>query len=166
MSDFLKKYGSRELRVGTLLWTNKPQEQWDIPQHEVFFHVNTEPHTLILGGEYSHQVVLVNPVTLITPFTGYAYTMYLNTRLDELCNDLGVSGFDDSNDIDFKESIVRRRPLIESLLNLGIDGWYHPVENNASYMEVCLFNASHNTVKTSLVDYYYPHDSYEDIVQR
>lgn len=137
-SFLLEKYGKATLPVGRVLWTRK-KELWTIPDSRVFFYVAQGSSTF--GGSHEYKCAVIRPITLITPFC-------LNTNvfgrthslLFDLCKDLNVSVCVD--DVTPQWKTFHSNELINRLVDLGIDGWYHPMEKSTYRMEVCLFKPS------------------------
>lgn len=141
MSSLLEQYGRFEIGAGVQLWTRKHVATWEVPDHEVFFHTSPGQR---LGGDFEYHSVAIRALTLITPFEELEHVKgRCFTSLHKLCAQLEVEGFDDDlDDVSWKSDRRRRRPLIDKLLENGIDGWYHPVQNYRGYMEACIFKAS------------------------
>jgi hypothetical protein len=135
----LQKYGSVELLAGHKLWTNKDEDGWIPPDHEVFFHVKPG---CVYGGRKEYPVVTSHDMRLIAPFTVQPHDLTRSISLfEDLCDELDVEGPVADDEVSWKKDFTKRKACIQKLMELGINGWCHPFQSSTFYMEVCIFHA-------------------------
>lgn len=132
----IKRYGYAIVPEGRRLMTRQTQD-WMMNDNRVFFYVM---EGCIFGGDVEYQVEVLRPLTLITPFTCEEWNTGISrSLLFKLCEDLeiAITNTDDVSSPEWKT--YQSDKLLKKLSEMGIDGWYHPVEGSTYTMEICVY---------------------------
>ena len=155
MDDIILKYGLCSVPRGKLLWSFQ-HNKWSPDDQEVFTFA--DPH-----HEWDNDVKFTLQTTrdlkFLAPFDisqTFGSVSYLPALYDEIM-DVGLHETNKGT-LSFKENCTIRRPFLERLGRLHIDGWIHPVERRSIYyIELCILNSVTcvNIVPTtSVIDYH------------
>lgn len=147
----LNKYGRCVVPTNKLLWTFQAGK-WKPSTRDVFVFIDPsrdwagEPFTLKTKSE----------LMLVAPFDVIPGSFQPVSCLPELHQDVtGQPLRFESKMVSFKADYNARRPLLDALDKLGIDGWIHPVEGSLYHMELCITKAATKVSvarKTSTLD--------------
>lgn len=133
---------------GKLLWSW--QASGTPPAHDLFAGVDPR----FEWNPFEDQQGLctfkaTSALTLVAPYD-MSHAMACVSYIPELHAEL-VGEWRSARLTDFKCDWRLRRPLLQALEGMGIDGWLHPIENDVFTMEVCLTSAASKVVDARVV---------------